>query len=388
MSLILPMRGRIRSASAGADYSTSNLVTTLFGSSQDGGVWDADYADTLYQVNAGWGLTAASSNGDPVGIWMDVRNWGGDTFANVMAAASDIQSGYAASAWTAGSNTVIDDDSAVKITYAGDFSTTLSNLSTVVTGGSLTFNDVYAVTVSVRVSSGAAALLRGYNGTNYDTSNFTSTSYVQTTFYFAQTPSTPFLQVRGLGSGESIWVRLDSFKRIPGNHLVSSGTARPTLAVSGADVSLSFDGTDDYMLANLNSTLAQPWDRMSNLVQVSNTSGDHVFSSYFSFAGALKQGTSPALIVDDGSSGPSSSSASIGATAVVYERHDDTGSLLSVDGETDNTGTSGTNEPAWLVVGADGSVANNANVKVRRIVQRSSFSASERALAYGWAAAA
>lgn len=386
MSLILPMRGRIRSAAA-VDYSTSNLVATLFPSNNEGFVCDVDYPDTLFQTNGGWGgMTAAASNGDPVALWLDVRGWGGDTLANVVAAASDIQTGYGTSVWSGGTNTVISDDSAVKITYVDSANETIVNLNDIATG-TMGFQKVYVATFEVRVSTGASVTFRVSNGTNFDTT-VTSTSYTTITCWFQKGTGSGYYQIRGLGSGESVWVRLTSIKQVPGSPFTAAGTARPTLTISGSDKYLLLDGTDDLMFVALNSAISQPWDRMSNLAQVSNTSGDHLFGGYFAIAGAIKQGTSPALISSDGSDGPTSSAAAIGSDVVMYERHDNTNSLLSINGEADNTGTTGTGAMGGVILGADYMGANNGNMRMRRVVQRSAFSASERALAYGWAAAA
>ncbi len=137
-----------------------------------------------------------------------------------------------------------------------------------------------------------------------------------------------------------------------GNHAIApSDAARPLLKISGGLEWLEFDGTDDSMVDTF--TVAQPWDRISAIRQITWTINDQAFGGGAANFGVLGQlGTTPALALYDGAVAPSTSDLALDTNGVVTERHNNASSRIAINSGSYVVGTSGTSEPGGITIGA------------------------------------
>lgn len=147
-----------------------------------------------------------------------------------------------------------------------------------------------------------------------------------------------------------------------GNHAIQATTsAKPILRHDGTNYYLEFDGVDDYLKAAF--TVAQPWDRVSAIRQVTWSDLKRIFDGVDVTAGLLFQtGASPQLAVHDGSNAGTNGGAAVGANAVATERHDNTNSRLAINNGAYATGTSGTAVPGGITIGATSAGANPSSI--------------------------
>lgn len=178
------------------------------------------------------------------------------------------------------------------------------------------------------------------------------------------------------------------------NHAVQATGARcPILRNPSAGIyRLECDGSNDnlgFTLATAgNANIAQPWDRISAIQQISWTSGDRIHGAPI-LSGILMQFTgSPQILLFDGSASATNSAAAVGADAVVFERHSGAASKIAVDAGADTTVNPGTNVSAGWYIGADSDGTAAGNIYFYGGIQRGTIlSAGERASALTWCAA-
>jgi hypothetical protein len=153
-----------------------------------------------------------------------------------------------------------------------------------------------------------------------------------------------------------------------GNHAGQvNAAARPLLRQdSGGRHYLEFDGIDDR-LVSAPFALAQPWDRAAAIRQNGWTSGGRLFANGSGAAVAgllLQQGAAPSLGLFDGSAGPASAGAAIGAAAALFERHAGAASQLAVNQGGFAAGNAGSVAASGVSIGADPGGGNPAAVAV------------------------
>lgn len=144
-----------------------------------------------------------------------------------------------------------------------------------------------------------------------------------------------------------------------GNHAVqATAAARPMLRRdSSGKLCLETDGVDDWLRASF--AIAQPFDRISAIRQISWTSNDRIFDGITAGSGRLYQASAtPQLYLTGGVVG--TSSLAIGATGVVSERHNGASSHLAVNNGAAVTGDAGIVAPDGIDIGATaGAAAGN-----------------------------
>jgi hypothetical protein len=120
---------------------------------------------------------------------------------------------FQASDFTAGgTNTVENEDGAVKVTYVDTTTAaTISSIDTILSSSVVT-GSVYLVSVDVKVNTGSVTLLNGWSVA--EQTAVTSTNYVNTTFIAVAKAGTDYFQVRDMGAGEIIWLKNFSVKEI------------------------------------------------------------------------------------------------------------------------------------------------------------------------------
>lgn len=157
-----------------------------------------------------------------------------------------------------------------------------------------------------------------------------------------------------------------------GNHATAAANdgTRPTLRQSGALYYLECDGTDDRLRATF--AIAQPWDRLSAIRQISWTGGDFVFGGATANAGVLDQvGASPELRLYDGSAlVAGNTGAAIGADVVVTERHNGASSRLAINNGAYTTGDPGAVSPGGVTIAADNGTGAYTNMRFYGLVMK------------------
>jgi hypothetical protein len=153
-----------------------------------------------------------------------------------------------------------------------------------------------------------------------------------------------------------------------GNHALQATTSKkPTLRNDGTNYYLEFDGADDWLRATF--TIANPWDRISAIRQISWTSGDKPLGGGAANAGVLQStGSSPQLQMNDGALGPSTSAVTVGTNHVVTEgRYASASSRIAVGSGAYTTGPdTGTNAAGGITIAAPNDTetwGENANIR-------------------------
>jgi len=146
-----------------------------------------------------------------------------------------------------------------------------------------------------------------------------------------------------------------------GNHATQAlAGSRPVLRSDSGRLYLEFDGADDDLMS-ASFAIAQPWDRVSAVQQISWTLHDRIFTGVGVPDGGLRQGSSasPGLYLFSGAAGPQSSGLAIGATGVVTERHHGPSSRIAVNNGSYVTGDAGTASPNGIRLGVGSAAAAN-----------------------------
>lgn len=150
------------------------------------------------------------------------------------------------------------------------------------------------------------------------------------------------------------------------NHaLQATAGFRPILRSVGGLYWLEFDGVDDFLRVSF--TIAQTWDRISGLRQISWTSTDRIFCGAGVQSGQLHQtGVSPNLaLLSGGTNVPLTGS--VGTDVVVTERHAGGTSQIASDADAYVTGNAGTTPTDGLTIANIDSVSalnRNANIRL------------------------
>ena len=153
-----------------------------------------------------------------------------------------------------------------------------------------------------------------------------------------------------------------------GNHALQSvAAARPVLRLDGGGrLYLEFDGTDDEMRASF--AMAQPWDRISALRQVSSSDFDRIFGGFAANSGNLLQHpTDPQIYMLSGAvtGVVATTTPAIGTNMVVSERHAGTSSRLIIDGAMPFTGDAGTTPVDGITLGGAGGSTGGRFANIR-----------------------
>lgn len=149
------------------------------------------------------------------------------------------------------------------------------------------------------------------------------------------------------------------------NNDLVQGTAgqRPLYKTSGGLSWLLFDGVDDRLNAAF--VVAQPWDRVSAIQQVTWTSGEHIFGGSSSNNGVLFQfSATPNLCMFSGSAGPQSTGLAVATNGVVTERHNGASSKLAIDNGAYATGDTGAGVPGGVTIADQNSSGANSNIRL------------------------
>jgi len=243
---------------------------SLFASGEEGAWYDPSDLTTLYQDAAG--TTPVTGTGQPVGLMLD-KSKGLTLGSELVDTAND------AAEWVPfGTNTVVQDGDAVKITFVSDNkgARVLLTQAAGLTQDLLT-TSFYRLTFEAKINTGAANVATVSIGPNQTFA--LSTSY-QT--FTVQGPkgsgSNPYIQFSGLSAGEIAYIKNISVKELPGNHATqSTSTARPTLQTSGGLYYLDFDGVDDFLVAQYGTTLSNITRGVAYRADADN---DFVFDDY------------------------------------------------------------------------------------------------------------
>lgn len=224
----------------GIPYST---VTKIFEpGTVTGAVYDYSNVASLNQTSTGTTPVTAVTN--PVGLTLDTR-------FGLALGPELVDTLNTAAAWTAsGTNTVVDDAGAVKITYVDNAAGAVALFSAAAgLSSNLTVGANYKITYEIKVNSGSVNAAVVNASTNQGVA-VTSTSFITQSFVFnASNATTNNFTFANMSAGEIVWIKNISVKLIEGNHArQATAAARPTWQVdAGGHHYLSFLGTDDSL---------------------------------------------------------------------------------------------------------------------------------------------
>lgn len=197
--------------------------------------------------------------------------------------------------------------------------------------------------------SPTALFASGESGAWYDTSDLS-------TMFIDEAGTTPAVVDQPVG-------RIND-KSGRGNHATQATTAaKPILRQDGSGFYyLEHDGVDDWLRATF--TIAQPWDRVSALQQISWTGNDRIFSeANAALAGLLFQnGSSPRLNLNSGTLAGTSFDLAVGVNGITTERHGLAG-RLAINNGAYATGDTGANVPGGITIGAASTGAAAGNIR-------------------------
>ncbi|HWH22758.1 MAG TPA: hypothetical protein VNT25_05640 [Allosphingosinicella sp.] len=143
-----------------------------------------------------------------------------------------------------------------------------------------------------------------------------------------------------------------------GNHAVqATAAARPMLRIDGGGRPyLEFDGVDDCLRKAF--AIAQPWDRISAVRQISWSTNRRLFSGAAATSGDLRQsGVSPQLLMTSGGVGMSVGSLATGVNGILTERHSGATSRIAVNNEAYVTGEGGSTAVDGISIAEIGTTA-------------------------------
>jgi hypothetical protein len=157
-----------------------------------------------------------------------------------------------------------------------------------------------------------------------------------------------------------------------GNHATqATAAARPILRQDGSGrLYLEFDGVDDELRASF--AIAQPWDRISAIRQITRADFDRIFGGATANAGNLLQHpTSPQIYALSGDTTGivATSVPPLGTNMTVTERHAATGARLGINADAYFTGNTGTTLPGGIALGGGGPVGLRfSNIRLYGVV--------------------
>ncbi len=225
----------------------------FFANGEQGAWYDPSDLTTLFQDAAG--TVPVTADGDPVGLMLDKRAWGGKTLEQVLEDQPELNPNpgpfTSTGGYTASNGTLAIVDDAIEQTTATAASSTCSiPISTTV--GKTYFLEYEAR----RGTSSSVGIAAGTSPTGGAIGNVVITSNVLTSgvIIFTATTTTTYLLLINYQavSGRTGYVRRLSCKEIPGNHATQVTTAaRPTYRDIGGVRYLESDGVDDALNVNL-----------------------------------------------------------------------------------------------------------------------------------------
>jgi hypothetical protein len=147
------------------------------------------------------------------------------------------------------------------------------------------------------------------------------------------------------------------------NHaLQAMADSRPILRRSGGVYHLEFDGVDDKLAVPF--AIAQPWDRISAIRQMSWTNLDRIFGGVSANRGHLEQRTSsPSIGISSAVALTLGTGAAVGVDAVITERHAGASSRGAINSGAYVTGDAGADPTDGITLGGGGA-GNPANVRI------------------------
>jgi hypothetical protein len=242
--------------------------------------------------------------------------------------------------------------------YSVDGAAFTSSAGTVVNGASIRARNTSSATHSTAVNT--VVTVGGVSDT------FTSTSWPTDVAWYKF--NTGITQAGGFASQ---WDDQSG----SANHLVAA-PAQPT--VDGAGV-LTFDGVDDFMYAIF--ALIQPYTVFLRVKQITYTSTDRFFDGSVQTANLRQSGTTPAILMNAGSSVASNTNLAIGAWGSVAVVFNGASSSIKVDQTTETTGNAGAQNPGGFIVATNNTgLSNWANIALKEaVIFPSALSGAQRA---------
>jgi len=215
------------------------VPSSLFRNGEVGVIYDPSDLTSMFQGRTG---TTAAAVDSPVGMLLDKSQWGGKTYAQVAAAATEIvtNGGFDTDTiWTKGSGWSISGGAAIAVAVPAF--TVISQPYVPVAGRSYEFTLVVGSLTSGSVRAGftGGTVVSFASVSSAGTYSFVLVADAESTSIFIGPPSGGFN-----GSINSL-----SVKEIPGNHAVApTDTARPILRQDGSLYYLEFDGVDGCLV--------------------------------------------------------------------------------------------------------------------------------------------
>lgn len=272
MDLVLLKRRR---ASVGT--SVLQRVLALFGVGDVG----AFYLPGVGSLQNAAGEIVESAVGDPVGFQLDLSQgagFSGGTFTGL--GTEEVTNGGfdTTSAWTTSAQCSIAGGVANIVSSDGSFQQVIQSKS--LTGGKF-----YLLTFDVtRLTAGRISF--AFTGGGVNLGNVAEAVGPVSVVFFVSTTATSSLSFFRSGVTDASIDNV-SIKEIPGNHAYQEVTAaRPTLASSAGNVSLSFDGVDDWMEVTTGGLLGETWTHVGAW---NSTPGLRLFATSQLFQGAPRQ---------------------------------------------------------------------------------------------------
>ncbi len=222
-----------------------------FMAGQSAGLW-YDYIKTDRGFQESTGPTPAATAGDAIGLWFDQRQWNGQTFAQVLAAQSELVTngtfdsdltGWtnsdlgagSVSSWDAGSG-----DGRLALPRADG-----SNIASRVQAVATVAGRIYCVSVRNPGANFSQVYVGSTSGGFQLLAILPLAGAATTSYYFVATGAVSYITVRGGTNGATSYVDNISVKLIPGIHAIqATGTLKPSFQLLGA----KGDGSDDNLL--------------------------------------------------------------------------------------------------------------------------------------------
>lgn len=200
-----------------------------------------DPADLSTMFTNTTGTTQVAADGDSVALMLDKGQWGGKTFAEVMAAQPELapSDGSTLTGWTtsdSGGGSTTSDGTSIRIQFDGSG----SGFAGIATAPGL--GKTYRVEATIVVASGTLTLQIGSAVRNFTSGTYTLSRTI------GQTPAVNIVEFKRYNASTAVdaTVSAISIKEIPGYHRVqATGTSMPKYKTDGTLHWLLYDGTDD-----------------------------------------------------------------------------------------------------------------------------------------------
>lgn len=208
------------------------LTQSLFRAGEDGFLF-GNFAELDELFTTSVGPTAVAANDDPVGLALDDHSWGGQTLAQVVAAAAELKAAGApallGSATAATYNTGTGVGSVTRVDGSNQSYVTVP----VTNGKTYAVNITATQAILIRNTIGGAGLVIASAGT--------------TATYFIVGASSAIVFTYSGAAGTANFI-LNSIREVPGNHALQATAAnRPLWKANAGKPYLLFDGTNDTL---------------------------------------------------------------------------------------------------------------------------------------------